>query len=74
MLRTKPSDKENVANAQQSAMKPRILQVFCKKVMFCDSNNKEQVNNFTKTGDIVLLVCQSEKEEVFIFWEGVLYN
>lgn len=33
VLRTKPSDKENVANAQQTAMKPRILQVFCQNVM-----------------------------------------
>lgn len=76
VLRTKPSDKENVANAQQSAMKPRILQVLCQKVMFCDSNNKEHMLrcNFTETGDIVVLVCLSEEEEVFIFWEGVLYN
>lgn len=41
--RAKPSDKENVASAQQSTMKPRILQVLCQEVMFCDSNNKEHV-------------------------------
>lgn len=28
-------------------------------------------SSFTETGDIVVLVCLSEEEEVFIFWEGV---
>lgn len=31
-------------------------------------------SNFTESGDIVVLVCLSKEEEVFIFWEGVLYN
>lgn len=71
MLRTRPSDKQNVANAQQSARKPRILQVLCQKVMFCDSVNKQRMlrSNFTEPGEIVVLVCLREEEEGFIFWK-----
>lgn len=41
---------------------------------------KNMLSNFTETRDcsgcrdIVVFVCLSVEEEVFIFWGGVLYN
>lgn len=73
MLRTLPSDKQNIANAQKSAVKPRILQVLCQKMVFCGSTNKKCTlrSNITEPGEIVLLVCQREEDKGFIFWEHV---
>lgn len=67
MLRTRPSDKQNVVNAQRSTAEPRVLQVLCQKPVFCDSVITECMlrSNFTGPGEIVVLACLRRRGGIY---------